>query len=149
MKLLTSLISKGGIAAFFLFSFFVMLLWNSLIAGHLGFGPEIGYLQAAGLWFLITVLSSFVGVGARPLSPPSRRRDWSSIGNRIERKIKEQIARWVEEEEPDEIAERIERKIKSSFARWVGADDDIDWSELGDRIEKRLREKFREWTDTD
>jgi len=135
MRIITSSIAKGGIAAFFFFSFIVMLLWNSLIAGHLGFGPRLTYLQAAGLWFLITLLSSFVGVGARPLSPPSRRRDWSSIGDTIERKIKERIARWIEEEEPDDIAERVERKIKRSFARWVGADEEIDWSELGDRIE--------------
>jgi len=147
MKLITLLISKGGIAAFFLFSFFVMLLWNSLIAGHLGFGPELSYLQAAGLWFLITILSSFVGIGARPLI--SRRRDWSSIGDTIERKIKERISQWFAEEEPDDIGERIERRIKRGFARWVGADEEIDWSELGDRIERKLWEKFREWNDND
>jgi len=126
-----------------------MLLWNSLIAGHLGFGPRLTYLQAAGLWFLITILSSFVGVGARPLSPPSRRRDWSSIGKRIERKVKERIAGWAEAEGPDEIGEKIERKIKAGLARWVGAEEEIDWSELGDRIEEKLHERFREWIDRD
>lgn len=146
MRGITIAIEKGGIAAFFFFSYIVMLLWNSLIAGHLGLGPRLSYLQAAGLWFLITILSSFVGFASRPFSPC---REWGSIGERIKERIKDRISEWVEPGEPDEIGERIERKIKRAFARWADADEDLDWSELGDRIEEKLRAKFREWIDTD
>ena len=57
MRGLLRLIAAGGIAAFFFFSWIIQLLWNSIIAGHLGLLPELNYLQAAGLWFLVACCS--------------------------------------------------------------------------------------------
>ena len=151
MKLLRGVIAGGGVAAFFFFSWIIQLLWNSLIAGHLGLAPTLSYLQAAGLWFLVSLLFAWVGIGVKPsrwLRPRSRR-DWDRFGDRIEREIRRHASRWAENEEGDNLGERIETKIKRGFSRWVGVDEDTEWDDLGPHIERKIKEKIRDWTDED
>ncbi len=150
MKLLMRAIAAGGVAAFFFFSWIVMMLWNSLIAGHLGLAPTVSYLQAAGLWFLTTILTAWVGIGVRPASwrTTRHRRDWEAFGERIERKIRRGVSRpSAREEELDELGRRIEAKIKRGLARWVDVDEDIAWDELGPHIERKIKKKMRDWSD--
>lgn len=149
MKRMHQLISRGGIAAFFFFSWIIMLLWNSLVAGHLGLGPTLSYLQAAGLWFLVTLLFAWVGIGVGT----RRVLGWSSgageAGDRIERKIKACVSRWASGKpgDSDEISDRIEAKIKRGLSKWVDIDPDADWEDLGGRIEAKIKQKFRDWTE--
>ncbi len=151
MKLLAKVIAAGGVAAFFFFSWIIQLLWNSLVAGHLGVAPTLTYLQAAGLWFLVSLMFAWVGIGATPSRwlKLRRRRDWPKFGDRIEREIRRHVSRWMEEEEGDDLGERIEAKIKRGFSRWVGVDEETDWDDLGEHIERKIKEKIRDWTDED
>ena len=83
MRWIIGLVTGGGIAAFFFFSWIIQMLWNSLIWGHLGLLKPLSYLQAAGLWFLVTLLFAWVGIGAgRYVYLRRKVRDW------------EEIARW-------------------------------------------------------
>jgi len=63
MRTLGRFIAGGGIAAFFFFSWVIKMLWNSIVVGHLGLFKPLNYWQAAGLWFLITLLFAGVGIG--------------------------------------------------------------------------------------
>jgi hypothetical protein len=63
MRLLTGLVAGGGIGAFFFFSWVIQRLWNSIVAGHLGLLKPLTYWQAAGLWFLVTLLLAWTGIG--------------------------------------------------------------------------------------
>jgi len=149
MKLLAKAIAAGGVAAFFFFSWIIQLLWNSLIAGHLGIAPTLTYLQAAGLWFLVSLTFAWVGIGVAPSQwlKVRRREDWQRFGDRIEREIRRHVSRWLEEEEGDDLGERIEAKIKRGFSRWVGVDEEIDWNDLGEHIERKIKQKIRDWTE--
>lgn len=148
MRLVIKAIAAGGVAAFFFFSWIIQLLWNSLIAGHLGWGPALTYFQAAALWFLASILTAWVGIGVRQRR--ERSRDWDAVGDRIERKIKQKVARWAEcSEDADDLGERIEAKIKRGFSRWVDVDEDTDWDDLGEHIERKIKQKIREWTRED
>jgi len=149
MKLLAKVIAAGGVAAFFFFSWIIQLLWNSLIAGHLGIAPTLSYLQAAGLWFLVSLTFAWVGIGVTPTRWLNLRRhdDWKRFGDRIEREIRRHVSRWLEEEEGDDLGERIEAKIKRGFSRWVGVDEEIDWNDLGEHIERKIKQKIRDWTE--
>ncbi len=150
MKLIVRAIAAGGIAAFFFFSWIIQLLWNSLIAGHLGLAPTLAYFQAAGLWFLVSILLAWVGIGTRPISRTRFRqqRDWSALGDRIERKIRRGISRWADNKpDMDDLGEHIERKIKRGFSRWVDVDEDVDWEDLGEHIERKIKRKLRDWAD--
>jgi hypothetical protein len=123
MRLFTKLISGGGVAAFFFFSWVIMRLWNHILFRHLGLVKSLTYLQAAGLWFLIILLFAWVGIGA-------------TRGFFIWRRKKHD---W------DEVGEKIETKIKDGFSRWVGADSDMDWNDLGQKIEEKIKRKVRDW----
>jgi hypothetical protein len=84
----------GGIAGFFLFSLVVQALFNSVVAGALGLCQPLSYLQAAGLWFLITLLFGwipFIGVWAQRLSA------W-----RLSRLLRERLRKWLEASEKEE-----------------------------------------------
>ena len=150
MNLIVRTMAAGGIAAFFFFSWIIQLLWNSLIAGHLGLAPTLSYLQAAGLWFLVSLLFAWVGIGVRPALwvRTRRRRDWSALGDRIEQKVRRHVSRWVEEDgSVDDLGDRIEAKIKRGFSRWVGVDEEIDWDDLGEHIERKIKQKVRDWAE--
>jgi hypothetical protein len=123
MRLFTKLISGGGIAAFFFFSWVIMRLWNHIVVWHLGFSKPLTYLQAAGLWFLVILVFAWVGIGTRRGLLPWRRKkhDWEEVG------------------------ESIETKIKDGFSRWVGAEGDMNWDELGNKIDEKIKRKIREW----
>ena len=123
MRLFTKLISGGGIAAFFFFSWVIMRLWNHIVVFHLGLAKPLTYLQAAGLWFLVILVFAWVGIGASRglFSLRKKKRDW------------------------DEVGEKIESRIKDGFSRWVGADSDVDWNDLGQKIEEKIKRKIREW----
>jgi len=125
MNLVVNTMTAGGIAAFFFFSWIIQLLWNSLIAGHLGLAPTLSYLQAAGLWFLVTLLFAWVGIGVRPVfwTRYRQRRDWSALGD------------------------RIEAKIKRGFSRWVGVDEEIGWDDLGEHIGQKIKHKIHDWAE--
>jgi amino acid transporter len=63
MKLVRALMTSGGIAAFFFFSWIIQMLWNSIVVNHLGLFKALTYWQAAGLWFLIILLTAWTGIG--------------------------------------------------------------------------------------
>ncbi|MBN1858616.1 hypothetical protein JW848_05355 [Candidatus Bipolaricaulota bacterium] len=65
MKWFGGIITGGGIGAFFFFSFIIQILWNSIVVDHLGLLVKLSYWQSAGLWFLIIILFSWVGIGSR------------------------------------------------------------------------------------
>ncbi len=150
MKLVARMIAAGGIAAFFFFSWIIQLLWNSLIAAHLGLAPTLSYFQAAGLWFLVSLLFAWVGIGVRSAFWVKRGRgkDWSALGDRIERKVRRLVSRWAEEDGGvDDLGDRVEAKIKRGFSRWVGVDEEIDWDDLGEHIERKIKQKVRDWAE--
>jgi len=123
MRLLARLVTGGGVAAFFFFSWVIMMLWNNIIAGHLALAKSLSYLQACGLWFMLTLLLAWTGIG---------------LGWRFR-------TSWHSERCSEEFGRAIERKIKSGFARWVGEEKDLDWDELGERIEKKIKSRIKEW----
>jgi len=122
MKTVIGLVTGGGVAAFFFFSWIIQMLWNSIVAGHLGLLKPLSYLQAAGLWFLVSLLFAWVGIGAgRYVYLRRKARDWEEIGRRVEARIREALARWAEGEV------------------------DAEWEELGKKIEDKIKRKPREW----
>lgn len=123
MRLLTRLVAGGGVAAFFFFSWVIMMLWNSIVAGHLGVAGTLSYLQTCGLWFMIILVFAWTGIGVR----------WQF------RKV------WYHDRRGEDFGRDIERKIKSGFARWVGAEKDMDWDELGEKIEKKIKSCIKDW----
>jgi len=138
VKLLSKLIARGGIAAFFFFSFILMLLWNSVVAGHFGWAPTLSYLQAAALWLLVGLTTAGVGICARLAFGTHGRRD--RVGSNGERAF--------DRHDPDDdLGERIERRIRHAFARWADEDASADWDRIGERIERKIRDRFREWVD--
>lgn len=63
MKLLRGLITGGGIAAYFFFSWILKLLWNGVLV-PLQLAPTlITYWQSAGLWLFVIILFAWVGIG--------------------------------------------------------------------------------------
>jgi thiosulfate reductase cytochrome b subunit len=111
----------GGVAAFFFFSWIIQLLFNSIVVGHLGLLKPLNYWQAAGLWFLVTLIFAWVGIGAtRGLYRFRREQDWERIGERIERKIKARLREWAEEDEEwKEVEEKIAAKIRKKIKEWA------------------------------
>jgi len=154
MRVVAKSIAAGGVAAFFFFSWIIQLLWNSILVEQLALvAAKLTYWQAAGLWFLITILTAWAGIGAQPMIRERirRSRDWDAIGRRIERKVRRGVSRWIEEdpERIDDLGERIEAKIKRGLAGWVDVDEDIDWEDLGPHIERKIKQKIRDWADED
>jgi len=96
MKWVGGLVTGGGIAAFFFFSWIIQMLFNSIVVGHLGLFKPLSYLQAAGLWFLITLLFAWVGIGATGRVRRRREIDWDEIGERLGRSIERKIKEWTE-----------------------------------------------------
>lgn len=123
MRLLRRIMTSGGVAAFFFFSWVIMMLWNSIVVGHLGLAVPLSYLQTCGLWFMIILLFAWTGIGVR----------WQF------RKV------WYPERRGEDFGRDVERKIKSGFARWVGAEKDMDWDELGEKIEKKIKSRIKGW----
>jgi hypothetical protein len=73
MKLLRGVITGGGIAAFFFFSWILQMLWNSILFSQLQLvGTQVTYWQAAGLWFFVIILFAWTGIGV----PQTIRRTW-------------------------------------------------------------------------
>jgi hypothetical protein len=153
MKAVAKSLGAGGVAAFFFFSWIIQLLWNSILVDQLALvAVKLNYWQAAALWFLTTILTAWVGIGARPVRRrPRLTRDWDELGRRIERKVQRGISRWIgdDPEGIDDLGERIEAKIKRGFARWVDVDEDTDWEDLGEHIERKIRGKIRDWSEED
>jgi hypothetical protein len=125
MRLLRKLVTGGGVAAFFFFSWIIQLLWNSIVVGYLGLLKPLTYLQAAGLWFLLILLFAWVGIGAsgRLVSWTHTRRDWSDLG------------------------EKIESKVRKGLSHWADAEPDTDWDELGKKIEEKIKRKIQKWAE--
>lgn len=63
MRLL-GMLTGGGIAAFFFFTWIIETLWNSIVVGHLGFPVKLNYWQTAGLYFLVILFTAWTGIGA-------------------------------------------------------------------------------------
>lgn len=65
MKLLRGVITGGGIAAFFFFSWILQLLWNSILFEQLQLvQTQLNYWQSAGLWFFVIILFAWTGIGS-------------------------------------------------------------------------------------
>jgi len=76
MKLLRGVITGGGIAAFFFFSWILQMLWNSILFEQLQVVPtQVTYWQSAGLWFFVIILFAWVGIG----NPSSFGKKWSKF----------------------------------------------------------------------
>lgn len=143
-RLLRSII---GVPAFFFLSFILMLLWNSLVAGHLGWAPRLSYLQTAGLWLLVSLALAWAAIGARSGRRSHRRPREASWGDRMEQTVEFRTSGCESDDERHDIGNRIERQIRSGLARWVDAGDGTDWSELGELIERKIRRKIADWVD--
>ncbi|MEN3009839.1 MAG: hypothetical protein ABDI20_02465, partial [Candidatus Bipolaricaulaceae bacterium] len=65
MRVLHKFLAGGGVAAFFFFAWVIMMLWNSLVAGHLELTKPLNYWQACGLWFLVILFFAWAGLGLR------------------------------------------------------------------------------------
>jgi len=63
MKLLRGLITGGGIAAYFFFSWILKLLWNGVLVPLQLTPMQITYWQSAGLWLFVIILFAWVGIG--------------------------------------------------------------------------------------
>jgi len=72
MKLLRGLITGGGIAAYFFFSWILKLLWNGVLLKLQLVPTLITYWQAAGLWLFVIILFAWVGIG----NPSGLTRHW-------------------------------------------------------------------------
>jgi len=151
MSIVIQSIAKGGVAAFFFFSWIIQLLWNSIVVDQLALAPvKVTYWQAAGLWFLVSLLLAWVGIGLRParaLWRPSWR-SRSEVGERIKRTVRSHVRDWLSDDDvDDDLGERIEARIKDGFGRWVGSDTEFEWDDLGDLIEEKIKRKVRDWAD--
>ena len=154
MRLLTRLVTGGSVAAFFFFSWVIMMLWNSILAGHLGLLPTLSYLQAAGLWFLFILFFAWTGIGINARIFPLWRseKDRDTVIDRIESRVKRGISHLGERKDErswEELGERIEKNVKRGIAHWVDADPNMDWDDLGEKIEAKIKRKVREWADED
>ena len=153
MDIIIRTITRGGVAAFFFFSWIIQLLWNSILVDQLGLvAAKVSYWQAAALWFLSIILFAWAGIGRRPrsLAPDVGWRCCGDVARRVKREIRSHIRDWVRDEPADDLSDlgdRIEAKIKRGFANWAGTDESVDWDDLGEHIERRIKEKFCDWSD--
>ena len=78
-------------ALFFFFAWVFQVLFNSIVVGHFGLLKPLSYLQAAGLLFLVVIITFWMGFLA-----PSRRVkvDFSDLGKRIREEIKKFFEEW-------------------------------------------------------
>ncbi len=133
MQWIVRLVTAGGVAAFFFFSWILQMLWNNLIAGHILTAlPRLTYLQAAGLWFLVSLLFAWAGIAARS-------RTWT-----LRRTVTRCLSDWVDT--PDAEA-RAESRIKRGLSRWAAVEGKIEWDDLGEQIERKIMRRLREWID--
>jgi hypothetical protein len=146
VRLLSRLIA-GGIPAFFFFTYVLMLLWNSLIAGHLGWAPTLTYLQTAGLWFVVTIVLAWTGIASRRALRSHRAPHLSGIEDEIERQLEHAFSRDSRGEGRDDRGDAVERRIRHSLGRWAGAREDADWAEVGEQMEKKIRRRIADWID--
>lgn len=111
MRLIYKFLSGSQLAAFFFFSWVVMMLWNAVVAGHLGLTKPLSYLQACGLWFLATLLFAWAGLGAR----------WAQSEERLERRLRRAFARFLAREDFDweDLPELLERRLKEKIRGWL------------------------------
>jgi len=65
MHSIVGLVTGGGVAAFFFFSWVIQMLFNSIVVDHFGLLRPVSYWQAAGLWFLAILILAPVGLGGR------------------------------------------------------------------------------------
>ena len=63
MKLFRGPFTPGGAATFFLFSWVLQMLFNSIVVRHFGLLSPINYWQAASLLFLATIAFAWSGRG--------------------------------------------------------------------------------------
>lgn len=109
MRLLSRLVAGGGVAAFFFFSWVIMTLWNTIVAGYLELAKPLSYLQTCGLWFMLILLFSWTGIAVRW----TFRRGWSSEGR------------------GEDVGREVERRIKRAFARWADTSEDLTGTSSG------------------
>ena len=154
MDFIIRTIVRGGVGAFFFFSWILQLLWNGILVDQLALvAVKVNYWQAAALWFFVTILTAWTGIARRPkiLIPSFRYRVFGDLARTVKREVRSHLRDWVQEEsrDPDfsDLGERIEAKIKRGFAKWAGTDEDVEWDDLGEKIEGRIKEKLRDWAD--
>jgi len=145
MRFLTRLIGRSGIPAFFFFSFVLMLLWNSLVAEHLGCGPTLSYLQTAGLWFLLSFGFAWTGIGARSAFGFRQPGNEHGISGHLGSPIRDRLSSAERTADSDDLGDRIARRVKRRSARWVEANEGVDESGLKERIERKIKRTIRRW----
>ncbi len=96
---LSSLLSRTGdlvfgigAGTFFLGAWVFQLLFNGLVVGYFGLLEPLSYLQAAGLMFLVTLLTFWLGFMTRASRVASW--DFSEIGRRVRDEIKKVFEEW-------------------------------------------------------
>jgi hypothetical protein len=96
---LSSLLSRAGdltfgasAGLFFLGAWVFQLLFNGLVAGYFGLLAPLSYLQAAGLLFLVTLLTFWLGFMTRTRQVGVW--DLSDIGRRVRDEIKKFFEEW-------------------------------------------------------
>ena len=53
------------------------------------------------------------------------------------------------EKEWDEIGERVEKKVKKGIRKWLDESDgaEKDWEEIGRRVEEKIKRELSDWAD--
>jgi len=80
------------VGLFFLFAWFFQMLFNSLVVGYFCLLKPLSYLQAAGLLFLVAVLTAWLGFAAAPYR--RTKVDLADLGRRIRDEIKKFFEEW-------------------------------------------------------
>jgi len=146
MRWMIGVLARGGVAAFFFFSWIIQLLWNAILVDQLALvAAKLDYWQAAGFWFLVSLLFAWTGIAARPADWLGRRhlRTVSRVGKWMGGLVGACVSEWSDERDRDKPGDPIEARIRRGVAHWLGVDDDTDWEDLGERIARRIRRAIR------
>jgi len=146
VRLLTRLLARFGIPAFFFFSWILELLWNGILFDQLRLVPtRLTYWEAAGIWFAVSLLSVSVAIGSRSTHALRQPPSWRRSSEDLERSIEDVLP--TRERVRDDLGDRIERSIQRRLARWTDADEETGWPDLGAMIERKVKRAFRAWID--
>lgn len=82
--------------------------------------------------FLLGVISVWGGSShatCKSAANKKREKEWSEVGDKVEKKVMRRLKKWAECEE--------------------GGESSGEWDEIGEKVEKKLKRKIREWAEKD